>query len=150
MRYILDPLITETETCHCFNPILKIVGCSVKAQQLRAKYHQNHLIYPSKKGRLNSLSPTIYVHIIYIYYHVSLHFLLSHDILWYHHINWLYIYVFIMYMFLKPGVALFIIGIPAHRWSSAGNPLRTNSPPQSRTEQKKHMKCCVCMNANIH
>ena len=113
MRYILDPLITETETCHCFNPILKIVGCSVKAQQLRAKYHQNHLIYPSKKGRLNSLSPTIYVHIIYIYIIMYLYTfccpMISCDIII--SIGYIYIYVFIMYMFLKPGVALFIIGI---------------------------------------
>ena len=156
MRYILDPLITETETCHCFNPILKIVGCSVKAQQLRAKYHQNHLIYPSKKGRLNSLSPTIYVHIIYIYYHVSLHFLLSHDILWYHHINWLYIYICIYNVYVSKAR-----GSPFyHRnfiWLSDGLvPLRTDGAQleivweQIHRLKKSHMKCCVCMNANIH
>ena len=44
-----------------------------------------------------------------------------------------------MYMFLKPGVALFIIGIPAHRWSSAGNPLRTNSPPQKKPYEMLRM-----------
>jgi hypothetical protein len=79
----------------------------VKAQQLRAKYHQNHLIYPWKGVVSIRWAPPKNVHIIYIIMYLYTFFvpwypvISSYQLVIYIYICYIYIcYIYMLYIYI--------------------------------------------------